>query len=1542
VKAVKKIAKWLLGVVLGATGLLLLVSVLVFLPPVQDFVKRKAAAYVSQTMGVKLDVGRFRLQFPLILRIDDTLLRSSEGDTLAYVGRLRAGVAPVPLLGGSVQVRRFRAGNMMVDWADSTLTVRGHVRQLRLDNVRARPARGRVRVGAAAVSGADVELHLEPSADTTQTPPPEWNIAVRSVELDGVSFRMDSIAAQLDKGRAESVRVDLAGGATDIGRVRIEGGQGEYGTLAEVSELHLDAADIHNKGSDIALTINELTLSEKHGLRITEGRAELQMDSVQVAVSGLLLTTGNGSRLTADVRADAAALAMNPAAAFEARIGAQVAEDDVRPFFKIPADSLLHGKALAVELNAQGTLNDLTINTLSIVMMPFINFNATGNLRSVTDMANIAGNLHLNGQFADIQRFTTLPIPKLITLRGDVAAGAGSYRPSLRVTADGGHLDLEGDLSLKTQTYTARVDAADFPLVVMPGAASLTLDAEGQGFDPLSPDTRAKIDLGIQRLDYQGYSYNNASLDATLAQGHFTARARSTSGALALNLNAQGDLAHDNYAAKITGRIDTLDLARMGFSTTPLAVKGTIDASAAVAAGTYSADAVLDSVRITTAGHSLAVDRTTLMARADTSRVLSTIRSGDIYAVLNVRMGIEKFMARIAAATDTLTHQMAARNLRPAAVDSLLPPLNLNMQMGRRNAAYRYLVANKLGFGTMSLSATKSDSASLRVRALATGFHTESLMLDTLNAGIGVRRDRLNYYLRLANRPGNIEQLALIYLYGSVRGDSLTMNFNQRNRHGQTGFAFGVEARLADSTVRASLVPPEGRRRSTSRTDSLTFAYEPWGVNKGNYVQWRVGARTVDADLDLRSHEIRPGTYRQVKIQSADSLGRVMLTVNELDIAKALDLLPAPPPVTGVVGLQMALGLGGEAIDLNGSAAAHDLTWDGRRVGNLASKITTRSAAGTWTVGAEASVNDSTALSLSGTYTTGGVNFVLSLPRVPLEAVNPFIPDGVVVLGGALTGNMTVEGPLAALDIDGSLAFNGGSIKVPMVGTTFGISPQPVRIVNNRVRLRDFGLIAPNRQLLSIDGTFDIDSMECDLTLDASNFQIVNAARNIGSQVYGTAVIDADIGISGPLSGLLIEGDTKLRRPTNVIYTMMDSPLSVDDRKQHIVTFVPFTDSLAMEFQAQKQRAKPTGANLRLTVDIEDAVRATVNLSDNGNDRIELTGGGDLALSMNTQGDMRLTGRYALTGGTVVYNPPIPTVTQKNFAVAQGSYVSWTGDVMAPEFNIHASQTVRADVTEQASNLSRSVNFQISAAITGTLAAMQIAFDLAAPNDLAIQNELSSLAPEQRAQQAMALMIYNTYTGPGTTAKADTGNAVYSFIEKELNQWARNTLRGVDLSLGIRQQDDGMGGQHMDYSYKVSKNLFNDRVRVTVGGNIDNGTTTADVDVKNNLIADVSLEYRLAKWDNLFLKAYRYNTRESILEGEVVETGGGVLYRKNFERLRDLFRLSKGPERRALRREVRTEERRIWRDSVQRDSMRAVWRARRAQRDSTRIVRDTL
>ena len=128
------------------------------------------------------------------------------------------------------------------------------------------------------------------------------------------------------------------------------------------------------------------------------------------------------------------------------------------------------------------------------------------------------------------------------------------------------------------------------------------------------------------------------------------------------------------------------------------------------------------------------------------------------------------------------------------------------------------------------------------------------------------------------------------------------------------------------------------------------------------------------------------------------------------------------------------------------------------------------------------------------------------------------------------------------------------------------------------------------------------------------------------------------------------------------------------------------------------------------------------------------------------------------------------------------------------------------------------------------------------------------------------------------------------FLEYELNTWAQRTLRGVDLTFGIDNYGiDGTGTLRTDYSYQFSKSLFDNRLKVVVGGSYASNQDVTQ-NLSENLIDDISLEYRLDKRENMYLKVFRQTGYESIVEGEITQTGVGFMYRKQVQSLLDFFR----------------------------------------------------
>lgn len=344
-----------------------------------------------------------------------------------------------------------------------------------------------------------------------------------------------------------------------------------------------------------------------------------------------------------------------------------------------------------------------------------------------------------------------------------------------------------------------------------------------------------------------------------------------------------------------------------------------------------------------------------------------------------------------------------------------------------------------------------------------------------------------------------------------------------------------------------------------------------------------------------------------------------------------------------------------------------------------------------------------------------------------------------------------------------------------------------------------------------------------------------------------------------------------------------------------MVHFVQFNDSAAV---ANADSLRNQAMAMLLDVDLVVSDGTTVNVElpgiagiGEGKNKVSVKGQGDLNYTQSPVNDGRMTGRFTINSGFVQYSPPV--ISEKYFTFQEGSYVAFNGPMMNPTLSIKATDQVKANVTRSGEN-SRLVNFDVTVTVNGTLENMNVAFDLSTIDDITVNNELTSMSAEQRANQAMNLLLYGIYKGAGTKGDANIGgNLLYSFVESTLNSWMANNIKGVDLSFGIDQYDKTYNGNTQtatSYSYKVSKSLFDNRFKIIVGGSYSTDQEGADTDVAEALFNDISAEYMLNKSGTMYIKVFRHTGYESILEGEITQTGVGFVYRKRLSSLLDMFR----------------------------------------------------
>jgi translocation and assembly module TamB len=170
---------------------------------------------------------------------------------------------------------------------------------------------------------------------------------------------------------------------------------------------------------------------------------------------------------------------------------------------------------------------------------------------------------------------------------------------------------------------------------------------------------------------------------------------------------------------------------------------------------------------------------------------------------------------------------------------------------------------------------------------------------------------------------------------------------------------------------------------------------------------------------------------------------------------------------------------------------------------------------------------------------------------------------------------------------------------------------------------------------------------------------------------------------------------------------------------------------------------------------------------------------------------------------------------------------------------------------------------------------------------------INTLSPEEQMRQAITILLFEYIDLPGISTSSNyMSEQVNQMVAAQLNSLTKTTIKGIDISFGIDTHTSGTssGGQQTktSLSYDVKKNLLNDRVKVEFSGIVSDASNQSKT--TNTSLNNFSFEYRIDSAATKFLKVYNEHTYEDVFEGDVVKTGVGFSYRKNYPTLRDIWR----------------------------------------------------
>ncbi|WP_183128261.1 translocation/assembly module TamB domain-containing protein [Bacteroides acidifaciens] len=1479
--------------------LFVILMVLLYVPPVQNLIRREVTAYASKATGMQIQVERIDLRFPLNLLVRGVEV-IQQPDTLLSLESLNVRVQAWPLLKGKVEVDEVTLSRVAFNSANliDGMEIKGVLGRFFLQSHGVDLSNETAVINATELSDTHVQMLMNDTTttpkDTTASAPVNWKVDLHQLKLKNVSFSMqlpaDSMrmAAHIGEATIDDAQADLKNQFYGLKQFLLSGTSASYDTGAAKPVEGFDASHIAvrdvsigldsllYKGRDMKAVIREFTMNERSGLSVTSltGRA-FSNDSI-ISVPGLKLQTPH-SEIDLSAHTYWELVNIPTTGRLSANLNAYIGKEDVMLFTGGLPDSFKEAypfRPLVIRAGTDGNLKEMQISRFTADLPGAFSLEGGGILENLADSITRSGTIDLKMKTQNLNFLTglsgevpngTLVIPDSMNLVAQVDIKGPEYKANLHLKEGQGAMNVNAALNTATEVYKADLKIDNLQLHhFLPKDSiyelSLSAAADGRGLDVMSYRSYAKLDLALDRLHYAQYHLSNVHLTGDLKGALVTANLTSDNELLKMTTDAEYNLAHSYPDGKVTVDIIRLDLHELGLMPEPMK-------------------------------RPLAFN---LSAEARQNRVFTHFISGDMKLNLSARSGVNPLISQSIRFVDVLMKQIDEKELNHAELRKALPTAVLSFSAGKENPLAYFLATKNISYHDASMKFGTAPDWGINGKAAVHALKVDTLQLDTVF--FTVKQDTTLMKLRagVINGPKNPQFSFSTTLTGEIRDRDAELLVDYKNGKGETGVLLGVNAR--------PLFEGQGKGNGIAFTlipEKPIVAFQQFHFNENhNWIYLHKNMR-VYANVDMWDEE---GMGFRVHSMQGDtvSLQNIDVEIRRIRLQEITSVLPYFPEVTGLFSLEAHYIQTEKDLQLSAEASIDELTYERQRIGDIA-------LGATWLPGeqgkqylnaylnhdqVEVLVADGKLLPTRTGKDSLEVN--TTLEHFPLRVANAFIPDQMVTLSGDMDGNLNITGSTEQPLINGELVLDSVAVFSSQYGARFVFDNRPVQIKNNRLLFDKFAIYTTSKNPFTIDGYVDFRDMSrpmANLNMLAQNYTLLDAKRTRESLVYGKVFADFRATVKGPLDGLNMRGNVSLLGNTDVSYVLTDSPLTVQDRLGSLVTFTSFSDTTTVVRQ-EVPTVSLGGLDMVMMVHIDPSVRVKVDLDASNDNRIELEGGGDLSMKYTPQGDLTLTGRYTLSGGLMKY--ALPVIAAKEFAIDNGSYVEWTGNPMDPMLNFKATDRIRASVSEGENGGSRMVNFDVSVVVKNRLDNLSFAFDVSAPEDATVQNELTAMGAEERGKQALYIMVMKTYlgTGPiggggGGLGKLNMGSALTSVLSSQINSLMGN-LKNASLSVGVEDHDDSeTGSKRTDYSFRYSQRLFNNRFQIVIGGKVSQGeNATNDAE---SFIDNISLEYRLDRTGTRYIRLFYDKNYESVLEGEITETGVGIVLRKKLDKLSELF-----------------------------------------------------
>jgi translocation and assembly module TamB len=1298
-----------------------------------------------------------------------------------------------------------------------------------------------------------------------------------------------------------------------------------------LSNFNIDARDILFHGNNIKADLENLALREKSGFAIRTFKGNITVTDKAANIDRMLLITNN-SRIQIDAQAKYPSLAniadSYPRATLQTELNeTSIGWRDILYFNPALANRMnipRHGR-VKIDASLKGSVNNLRINHLVVHALSDTYIRTSGAITGLPDMKKMRMDISLDKFFTtryDIKNILpdtlipqSLELPGWLNVQGEYDGSMEKAEFKTLLTSSIGSVGVKGKMNLDstsaTRGYESKIAVNDFhvgKLLKQPEKmGKLNLEASVNGWGLAPKEMNGDVDLMLKSFGFQGYEYKDFRVKGKIKDQIFKGLASMVDDNLNFTIDGEYNFSDDVPRYHFTFDLRNADLQALHFTDRPLKGRGVLDVNMATADfKILNGNLGLRKVAIFNGDKLYAVD-SLLFASIDQQgmselKIDSDILSGEFKGSFNIfALGpkIQEYFGTYYSLHDTVSIDKK---------DEGRQYFDFKLKLHRTELITDILVPQLTSFVPGEIVGQfDSEAKQLDLRIDISKIQYANIGAKSFLLSTNSDAQMLNYNIMVDEIMIDSLRVDGLEFNGSVANDSIRTNLIILDSMDVHKYLIGVifHSRPNEKEYELSLLPGQ-----------VKLNYVDWVVTPNNY--FRFGG----AKMQAHNIQLTNGNEKIMIDSRNDAASTLFVGFRELNLEYLVSMVAREKLVSGLLHGDIFIVPDTANMTFTANLGIRDLNYSEVPWGDVSLSVQ-RKTSDRFDVdlGIKSDRNN---VQAEGYYIAGEktlLDLTATISRFDLATIEPLTGGQLKKVEGLLTGQINIQGSPQQPEIRGDLNLRSMKFFSTYLNSGFSLNNETISLTRDGISFDEFELLDDRKNTARLNGvvaTKNYRDFAFRLDLAMDNFRLLNTTEEDNDLFYGRIDINATTKIRGTMLHPVIDTQIGLSDDSHLTYIVPQSKAGVMEQ-EGIVKFVDrtFSDDPFMQSINPEDTVKSgfTGIDLTARIELTDKETFTVVIDPTTEDQLTVKGNTTLLLEMDQTGDMQLSGRYEISEGT--YNLSFYKFLKREFNIEKGSTMTWSGDPLNAMMDIGAVfevETAPIDLlsaqfsTTDQQTLNRykqKLPFLVYLNIQGELLKPDITFRLDMEekernaHDGIVYAQLLDINTRESDlnKQVFALLILkrfisdNPFENQGATGfEGSARSSVSKILTEQLNRLSEN-IKGVELSFDVKSYEDYSSGEAQDKTQLqlgLSKNLFNDRLVVRVSGNVDieGGDTQRQA---TDYIGDLALEYKLTEDGRFRITGFRTSDYDMI-DGELTETGAGLIYVKDYNLLRELFR----------------------------------------------------